>query len=298
MCGERVCLTGARGYLGARLSGDLPCAVPLCADITDPDALARAFAAAGPASALVHLAAANEVVCTNDFERGLAVNVLGTRNVLDAAAAAGIRRVIFFSTFHVYGEPGEGATITEATLPDPIHPYGITKLVGEQLCKAAAKRHGFALAIVRLSNGVGVPADAATARWSLVVLDLCRQAHEKRALTLRSSGVQQRDFISIDDIGGVLRLLLSADAARLHEPVFNLGSGVSVRIRDIARWVREEYLTLYGESIALSAPEPSGQAPSPFRYDIRKIAGLGFTPRTDLHVEIRNTLQYCERFRA
>ena len=187
--------------------------LPLSGDVTDPQALARAFAATGPATALIHLAAADEAACANDFARGLAVNVLGTRNVLDAAAAAGVRRVIFMSTFHVYGDPVDGATINEATLPDPLRAYGITKLVGEQLCKAAAKRHDFELAIVRLSNGMGPPADTASAPWALVFLDLCRQAQEKRALTLRSSGLQGRDFLSIDDVGRALRLLLTVDAA-------------------------------------------------------------------------------------
>jgi UDP-glucose 4-epimerase len=298
MSGERVLVTGARGYLGARLLGQLPGALALCADITDPQALARAFAAVGPADALVHLAAADEIVCANDLARGFEVNCVGTRNVLESAAAAGVRRIVFLSSFHVYGEPVEGSAIDEATVPDPLHPYGITKLAAEQLCKAASRRHGFELAIVRLSNGVGAPADSGNARWTLVVPDLCRQAQERGVLTLRSSGLQGRDFVSIDDTAAALRLLLDADAMQLRQPVFNLGSGVTVRVRDVARMIQEEYQALYGVAIALFAPEPSGPAPSLFTYDIRRMAALGFAPQSDLRAEIRQTLQFCERFRA
>lgn len=298
MSGERVLLTGAKGYLGGRLMSELAGTVPLCADITDTAAIAAAFADAGAARSLIHLAGANEIVCANDLARSLEVNAIGTRNVLDAAAASGVRRVIFFSTFHVYGEPTPDSIITELTLADPIHPYGMTKLLAEQLCKAARKKYGFELAIVRLSNSVGMPADAEIERWTLVVLDLCRQAHEKRSLRLVSSGVQRRDFISIGDIAQATRILLHADAQQLQEPVFNLGSGSSVRIRDIAAWIQEEYERMYGARIPLSAPHPTDPAPANFCFSISKIMTLGFAPQTNLREEIRSTLKFCERFAA
>jgi UDP-glucose 4-epimerase len=297
MSGKRVFLTGSKGYLGGRLMQQLADAAALVADITDPSDLARAFAHAGSADGLVHLAAANEIVCANDFARGVAVNCVGTRNVLDAAAARGIARVIFVSTFHVYGEVSHGATITESTPADPLQPYGMTKQMAEQLCKAARRKHGFDLAIVRVSNGVGAPASAAINRWGLLMLDLCRQAHEKRALTLRSSGVQRRDFISIDDVAEAIRLLLAADASHLREPIFNLGSGTAVRIRDMAAWVQEEYQQMYGEKLPLSAPEEGNDDPASFVFSIDKIKRLGFVPRTDLRHEIRNSLKFCEQFR-
>jgi UDP-glucose 4-epimerase len=298
MSGKRILVTGSKGYLGARLMQQLSGASALEADVTDRSSLANAFSQADSTDVVMHLAAANEIICANNFDRGVAVNCLGTRHVIEAAAARGVARVIFFSTIHVYGEPSDGATITESTSPDPIHAYGMTKLMAEQLCKEGRRKHGFDLAIVRLSNSVGAPADPAIDRWSLVMLDLCRQAHEKRALTLRSSGVQRRDFISIDDVVEAVRLLLSASSAQLREPVFNVGSGASVRIHDIATWVQDEYRLMYGESLPMSAAQDSGAAPASFSLSIGKIQRLGFVPRTDLRQEIRNTLKFCEQFRS
>ena len=71
---------------------------------------------------------------------------------------------------------------------------------------------------------------------------------------------------------------------------------MTVRIRDIAGWVQEEYRAMYGESIALSAPEPSGPPPALLRYDIHKIVRLGFTPRTDLRAEIQRFLSFVNDF--
>jgi hypothetical protein len=53
---------------------------------------------------------------------------------------------------------------------------------------------------------------------------------------------------------------------------------------------------MYGQPITLEAPAFQGALRSPFTYDVQKLEQLGFTPRTDLRAEIRNMLEYCERF--
>jgi UDP-glucose 4-epimerase len=296
MSGERVLVTGARGYLGGRLMQALPDAVPFHADLRNDRDVAKALESCEAVDTIIHLAAANEIVCANDFERGVAINCFGTRNLFEAVGRHGIRRALFFSTFHVYGPVTDGAILTESSPVDPVHPYGMTKLMGEQLCKAARSLYGFDLAIFRLSNAVGAPAGAHIDRWSLLMLDLCRQAHEKRALALRSSGSQQRDFVSIHDVAEAVRIVLAAEAPKLEDPVFNLGSGCAVRVRDIAAWIQEEYQQLYGERLPISFGSDNGA--SNFSVSIEKLARLGFQPKTDLRREIRETLRFCEQFRA
>jgi UDP-glucose 4-epimerase len=296
MPGERLLVTGARGYLGGRLLRDLSGSRAVLADITDDEAFRGALHDAGPAAALVHLAGANELVCAADITRGFLVNATSLTSVVRAAADHGVRRVVVFSTFHVYGEPRDGSTISEATVPVPVHPYGITKLAGEHVARVAARRDGVELAIVRVSNGVGAPVSGDIGRWSLVALDLCRQAHEQGVLTLKSSGVQRRDFVSVSDIVTAVDILLGADAARLADPVFNLGSGTTTSVRELAGIVAAEYRAAYGAAVQLRAPEPDGPAPT-FHYDVTRLRTLGFVPRTEMHREIRETLSFCERFR-
>ena len=102
---------------------------------------------------MVHLAAVNEIVCIENPGLALQVNGLGSKNVAEAAVAAGVQRLIYVSTFHVYGSCD--GTITEETVPIPSHPYGISKLVGELFCR----KEGLATIILRCANGVGVPHD-------------------------------------------------------------------------------------------------------------------------------------------
>ncbi len=296
MSGSRFLVTGGRGYLGGRLLRDLPGAEALVGDVTDREGIMRAMAQAGPADAVLHLAAADEKTCAADPARAFSVNCVGTAHLLDAAVACAIPRVVLLSTFHVYGPVVDGSVITEQTLPNPRHLYGITKLAAEHVCRGAASRSGVVVAIARLSNGIGAPADAAIGRWSLVLLDLCRQAHEKGVLTLLSSGLQRRDFITLSDVVEALRLLCSAPAEAADDPVFNVESGSTISVRDLAELVRHEYQALYDRPIALTAPPHEGPVPVSFAYDQTRIRALGLRASTDFRSAVRETLQFCERF--
>jgi UDP-glucose 4-epimerase len=313
----RVLITGGNGYLGGRIAAALdeegitPVLLvretrsgagesgyaTVIADVTEKDAVSAAFSAAGKIDAVIHLAAVNEHVCAKDPELAFKVNCFGTQHVLDAAAAHHVPRCIYLSTFHVYGDTAS-PIIDESTVPNPLHTYGITHLVAEQFCKATAKRTGMSIAIVRLSNGIGAPARAGVDRWSLVMLDLCRQAHTTKRLVLQTSGAQKRNFVSIDDAAQAIIILLRADGSALKEPVFNVGSDALVSIADIAQVIAEEHASLYGRALPIEAPHATPHAPDTsfsFRFD--RIRALGFRPQTDIRHEARSVLRFCERFR-
>jgi UDP-glucose 4-epimerase len=317
MSGKRVLITGGRGYAGGRLTEALESVgyevvlhtkgdgytadkEVITADVTDYAAVLHAFQAAakrGQIDAVIHLAAVNEIVCAKDPKLAFAVNCFGTQHVIDAAAAIGVRRFIYLSTFHVYGDV-ETATITEETVPNPLHPYGITHLVAELLCKATAKRTGMELAIIRLSNGVGAPTQANIDRWTLIMLDLCRQAHERDSMTLHTSGYQLRDFVSLDDLGQAVGILLTVDAAKLKDPVFNVGAGESVTVRELARIIQAEYEKLYHRVLPLNIADDGGKPGGRLEFKIDRMRALGYEPATDLAREARETLRFCERFKV
>src|SRR5690606_28941006 len=88
------------------------------------------------------------------------VNVHGLTVLLEAAVAAGVRRLVFSSSAAVYGipeGPGDGV-VTEDTPCRPVSPYGETKLAGEWLVRAAGEAHGFATACLRYFNVAGAAA--------------------------------------------------------------------------------------------------------------------------------------------
>ena len=100
--------------------------------------------------------------------------------------------------------------------------------------------------------------------------------------------------MSLDDVCAAVGLVLRAPNDSLAD-VYNLGSGRSMRVRDMAELVRREYHTMYGRDVPIdSAPGPS-EAPA-VELSIERLAALGYRPRIDLAEDVRQMLRYCERF--
>jgi UDP-glucose 4-epimerase len=295
---RRVLVTGAAGYVGGRLTAALEAdgfeVLPLEADVRDAAAVEACFERAPALEAVIHLAAADAAFCNEHLDQAFAINSAGARRVLDAAARHGVRRFVLMSTFHVYG--AEAGIVAESMPPRPRSVYAITKLAAEMLCRAACPANGVSLAIVRLSNVVGAPRSSAIGQWHLLTLDLCRQAHASGAITLRSSGEQWRDLVSFEDLHQAVRLLVEAPAEALADPVFNLGSGVSVRVRDLARLVQEAFAQAYSRAIPIVAPGGGEAGGEGLALAIDRLRGLGFRPTTDLRRAVTETLVSCEGF--
>lgn len=139
----KIAMTGGEGFIGRKLaellhqdghrvvSIDTAAATPV--DIADRQALANAC---NGCDVIYHLAAAHR---DDIFPRSVYydVNAAGTKNVIDAANACGIKHIVFTSTFAVYGL--DSGTPDESTAPAPFNDYGRSKLEGEQHLKLWAK---------------------------------------------------------------------------------------------------------------------------------------------------------------
>jgi len=242
---------------------------------------------------IVHLAAPNEIDSAADPQNALLVNVLGTFKLLEAAQRVGVERFIYFSTAHVYGAPLVGS-ITEQTLPRPVHPYAITHK-GAEDCVLAARYQGKIQAIVlRLSNSFGAPAHAAVNRWILVVNDLCRQVVANGKIILRTPGLQWRDFITLTDVTRAVEHVLSMPEAAGADGLFNLGGNFPLRIIDMARLVAQRAKAVLGV-----LPEIQRPAPGPddnhqhLDFKVDKLKATGFVLRKNHEEEIDATLRFC-----
>ncbi len=122
-------------------------------DVTLPDTVAPAMAAV---DVVIHLAALLHVVNPPPGHAQLyrAINVEGTRHVVEAAVTAGVRRVVIASTTAVYGPTGEQAA-SEDTAPAPDSWYADSKVEAERVARAAGRQSGLEVVILRLSAVYG-----------------------------------------------------------------------------------------------------------------------------------------------
>jgi nucleoside-diphosphate-sugar epimerase len=206
----RVVVTGASGRVGraihARLVADGHAVLGFdrspsstaerIADLGDVAALRAALAGA---DAVVHSAALHAphvgVLPDAEFRR---INVDGTRALLDAAAAGGVRRIVLTSTTALYGTAAEGvdaaAWIDEDTVPQPQTIYHHTKLAAESLLREAALQGGPVLRVLRMSRCFPEPAPA------MAVLRLqrgvdARDVAQAHALALAHDGPAAATFV-------------------------------------------------------------------------------------------------------
>ncbi|HWR73336.1 MAG TPA: SDR family oxidoreductase, partial [Nitrospirota bacterium] len=242
---------------------------------------------------VIHLAAMNEIDSAANPEQALLINGLGTLKLLQAAERAGVKRFIYFSTAHIYGAPLTG-TITEKTLPRPVHPYAITHRVAEDFVLSAHDAGNMTGIVLRLSNAFGEPATPDINRWTLIGNDLCRQAVTTGSLVLRSSGVQQRDFIPLDDVSAAVIHLLDLPADECGDGIFNLGSGQSYSIMEFAERVQSRCTSMLGFTPPIKRPQPDPtERAEPLNYRSDKLKATGYAPGNGFDDEIDRTVRFC-----
>lgn len=244
---------------------------------------------------IVHFASPNEIVSAQYPEVAIEQNMIGTLRLCQAAKVAGVRHLVFFSTAHVYGTPLEGH-YSEESLPQAKHPYSYSHLAAEHVLRSFAGSGGIPqITIVRLTNGFGAPERADVDRWTLLVNDLCYQAVQKKSLTLNSDGSPLRDFITLSDVERAVGFLLTYEPRNAFE-IFNLGSGRSMRVLEMAQMISEVAHEILGENIPIHRPDKSGQpmAARSLKIDVSKLEKLGFKLENNFRPEIESTINFVK----
>lgn len=245
---------------------------------------------------VAHLAGVNTVDATNDPVLAYEFNIVATERLVQAAVRAGVRRMIYLSTAHVYGSPLQG-DVNEYTCPFPVHPYSISHRAAEDIVRMAHATNKLEGVIVRLSNAYGAPTHEAVKCWMLLVNDLCRQAVIDGRLVLNSSGQQYRNFIPMQFACAALAYLLEVPAVKLGDSLFNLGGNQSSRVLDIASRIADIAENMLGKKLELlrRTAEP-GPASTPLLFSTERLHESGFSidGNTYEEKEIRGLLKYCQ----
>jgi len=192
-------------------------------DIRDGDGVDLALKGV---DAVVHLAAiagvprsVEEPVMTYE------VNVRGTLNLLEACKKEEVDKFVFASSNAVVGE--KDPPVDEDVVPDPISPYGATKLAGEGLCKSYSDSYGIRANALRFANVYGPFSD----HKGSVVANFLRAALKGEELIIYGDGEQTRDFIHARDIAKAIELVLHSDC---RGEVFQVGTGEEISVNFLA----------------------------------------------------------------
>ncbi|KAA1376432.1 UDP-glucose 4-epimerase GalE [Aeromicrobium fastidiosum] len=257
-----VLVTGGAGYIGSHVvralgAAGLDCVVVddlssghrqfvpdgvtfVDATILDADVVAKAMVE-HEVQAVVHLAGYKYAGVSvqrplHTYEQ----NVQGTVAVLQAMQESGVDNIVFSSSAAVYGTP-DVDLVTETTPTAPESPYGETKLIGEWLLRDAARASGLHHTSLRYFNVVGsaVPHLYDTSPHNLfpLVIEALLEGRTPRingADYPTADGTCERDYIHVADLADAhvvaARRLLAGEPV---EPVYNLGSGDGVSVRQI-----------------------------------------------------------------
>lgn len=244
---------------------------------------------------IVHFAALNEIDSAKDPEKALLINGLGTLKLLKSAETARVKRFIYFSTAHIYRSPLEG-TISENTIPRPVHPYAISHRTAEDFVLAVNQQKRLLGIVLRLSNSIGAPINSKVDRWSLIGNDLCRQAIITKEMRLKTSGTQERDFITLYDVARAVSHMIQLQDNSIGDGIFNLGGENSLSIIQLATKIQERCKIRFNFTPPIVHPEPlSNEKCVPLQYSIEKLKSTGFCPEGSIEQEIDNSLIFCQK---
>lgn len=311
---KKVLVTGGLGYIGGRVIAYLinhgyqvtltsrrsPDQIPALfwpeADVIQWNPSGHVVPDLSGFYAVIHLAAANEIISGNEPLRAIDDTIKGTVNILKAAKNAAIKTFIYMSTIHVYGSPLIG-NVTEELITRPVHPYAITHKAAEDFVLAARARSDMNAIVFRLSNSFGPPVWPGVDRWSLLVNDLCRNVVNTGKLQLLSDGTQVRDFITLTDVCAALGHFLKLDKPASLDGLFNLGGKKTISIIGMTRKIADQYKKLTGKTAVIERPEPA-ESKKPiqeeFSFSIHHLESTGFHLSGSIEEELNSMLNFCQ----
>jgi nucleoside-diphosphate-sugar epimerase len=156
------------------------------------------------------------------FDRYVHNNVRATQRLLEACAAEPGRRVAYASSSSVYGDAASLPTREDAT-PQPLSPYGVTKLAAEQLCRLYHVEHGVDAVALRFFSVYGP-----RQRPDMAFRRFCQAVVAGRPIELFGDGRQTRDFTFVGDV--VAATLAAGAAPGVGGSVYNVGGGSRVSL--------------------------------------------------------------------
>ena len=256
----RILISGASGYLGARLCKELKKEHHIIIITRNPDKFN-----------LFNQKIADEIITLKSFDNNFLEKVVDSKPEifihlisLDSSASNSnplcsfdvnvgntfkllnhlkdsktLKKFIYVSTIHVYNSSLK--KIDELTKPKPNNFYSLTHFLSEEITNYFNKEANFKCINLRLSNSYGEPVFENENCWKLVVNELVKSANEKKIISLNGEGLMSRDFIHYSDICDAISKLIIIDNSKFNHNTYNLSSGNSLLLIELAELINKEF---------------------------------------------------------
>jgi GDP-L-fucose synthase len=263
-------------------------------DLLDRDAVFDFFAAEKPDSVVVAAAKVGGIAANSTYPvEFLTENVQMQSNIMDAAHAAGVRKLLFLGSSCIYPKFAEQPIREDSLLTGPLEPtndaYAIAKIAGIRLADGYRSEYGHDWVSAMPTNIYG-PGDNFDLETSHVLPALIRRLHEAKesgaeSVTLWGTGVALREFLYSDDLADAVLHLLE----HYSEPgPINVGYGEDVSIKDLAGIIAG--IVGYTGRIEWDSSKPDG---TPRKIlDSSRVRALGWEPKVGIHEGIRRTYEW------
>jgi nucleoside-diphosphate-sugar epimerase len=206
----------------------------------------------------------------NDFRTYTENNIEASQLLLEACVGLPLHRVVYASSSSVYGD-NTSIPMREDALPQPVSPYGVTKLAAEQLCYLYQVNHGVPATSVRYFTVYGP-----RQRPDMGFHRFIRAAIDGRPITLYGDGEQTRDFTFVKD---AVAATMAAGERGVKGRAYNVGGGSRVSINHVLEIIGR----VAGRRLDIRRePAQKGDMRDTFADTSLAKADLGFAPHVSL----------------
>ncbi|EIJ81748.1 putative UDP-glucose epimerase [Bacillus methanolicus PB1] len=219
-----------------------------------------------------------------DFKHYVDHNILATQRLLEACKNKSLKKFIYASTSSIYGE--KHGSVSEDQLPEPLSPYGITKLSGEHLCRVYEKYFGLPLVILRYFTVYGP-----RQRPDMAFHRFIRQFIKNEPVTIFGDGKQTRDFTFINDCRRATASVLIND--RAVGQTINIGGKERASVLEVLD-VLEEISGIKAKRIFFD--QPAGEPKHTWASISKAKELLDYNPVTGLKEGLKQEYLYLLNF--
>lgn len=263
-------------------------------DLRDRDGVFAYFAATRPAHVVLAAAKVGGIMANSTYPADFISDNLRIQvNVLDAAAAHGVERLLFLGSSCIYPKFASQPISEDSLMTGPLEPtnaaYAVAKIAGIAQVQALREQHQRSFISAMPTNLYG-PGDNFDLQNSHVLPALIRRFHEAKVgghdqVVLWGTGSPRREFLHVEDLARAAVFLL--DNYDEADPI-NVGLGADVTIRQLAEIIAAT-VGFDGE-LVWDTSKPDG---TPRKLlDVSRLTALGWRPQVDLEAGVRSTYDW------